>query len=125
MLAAKLTADDLSALDGIWELCGNDLFGLAHWRTASMADTEDVVQEVFVRLARYPQALRQARRPSYGDWPEEMRTAVRSVLEHHGSALEILHRAAPLEMSSFAIQYDRGLNAEIPDVLSQTPSPAG
>jgi RNA polymerase sigma-70 factor (ECF subfamily) len=63
MLAAELTAEDLSALDGIWELCGNDLFGLAHWRTASVADAEDVVQEVFVSLARYPQALQKARRP--------------------------------------------------------------
>jgi len=60
---ASLARGDLSALERIWDLCANELFGLALWRTGSRTDAEDVVQEVFVRLARFPQKLRKANNP--------------------------------------------------------------
>lgn len=53
----------LDALDRIWELCADDMYALALWRTSSAADAEDAVQEVFVRLARAPRSLRSVRRP--------------------------------------------------------------
>jgi len=47
----ELATGRRESLDRIWELCGDDLYRLALWRTGSPADAEDAVQEVFVRLA--------------------------------------------------------------------------
>ncbi len=51
-LFARLKPDRLDALDGVWDLCAADLHGLALWRTGSVQDAEDALQEVFIRLAR-------------------------------------------------------------------------
>lgn len=61
--ARHLAAGDLAALDAVWDLCADDLYGLALWRSGTVADAEDAVQEVFLRLARSPRALVKARRP--------------------------------------------------------------
>ena len=55
----------LEALDGVWDLCASDLHGLVLWRTGSRSDTEDALQEVFLKLARLAEAgrLQQIRRP--------------------------------------------------------------
>ena len=51
-LLAELDPERLDALDRIWDLCAEELHGLALWRTGSRQDAEDAVQEVFVRLVR-------------------------------------------------------------------------
>jgi RNA polymerase sigma-70 factor (ECF subfamily) len=61
--ARRLAAGDLTALDTLWDLCADDLYGLALWRSGSVADAEDAVQEVFLRLARCPRTLAKAQRP--------------------------------------------------------------
>lgn len=45
-----LGSGDESALGGLYDLTARRLFGLALWRTGSVEDANDVVQEVFVRL---------------------------------------------------------------------------
>jgi RNA polymerase sigma-70 factor (ECF subfamily) len=59
----RLAGGDVAALDALWDLCAGDLYGLALWRSGSVADAEDAVQEVFLRLARSPRTLVGARRP--------------------------------------------------------------
>ncbi len=61
--ACALAAGDARALDRIWEVAADRIYGLALWRTGSPEDAEDVVQEVFVRLARFPARLGRARDP--------------------------------------------------------------
>jgi RNA polymerase sigma-70 factor (ECF subfamily) len=86
LAAAALADGDLQALDTIWRLCADELYGLALWRTGRPADAEDVVQEVFVRLARMPERLAKARRPrSY-----LLRMA-------HNSAIDLLKKRRPDE----------------------------
>jgi len=48
---ARIATGDEAALDRIFELSARTLYGLALWRTASVEDARDVVQDVFVRLA--------------------------------------------------------------------------
>lgn len=50
-LFQELAAGRVQALDGIYEACADEVYGLAVWRTGSASDASDVVQEVFVRLA--------------------------------------------------------------------------
>jgi RNA polymerase sigma-70 factor (ECF subfamily) len=50
-LFEDLAAGTTEALDGIYESCADEVYGLALWRTGSASDAADVVQEVFVRLA--------------------------------------------------------------------------
>lgn len=63
LAAQSLAAGNGGALDALWDLSGRDLYGLALWRSGSVADAEDAVQEVFLRLARAPQTLTRAERP--------------------------------------------------------------
>jgi RNA polymerase sigma-70 factor, ECF subfamily len=58
-----LASGDLGALDEIWSLCADDLYGLALWRTGVREDAEDAVQDVFVRLVRSAGRAAAARRP--------------------------------------------------------------
>lgn len=62
-LFRQLSEGRTEALDGIWRLCADQLYGLALWRTRSVADAEDAVQEVFVRLARRGAKLARVRDP--------------------------------------------------------------
>lgn len=62
-LFRDLAAGRLEALDGVWRQCGDQLYGLALWRTRSAADAEDAVQDVFVRLARHGARLSRVRDP--------------------------------------------------------------
>ena len=48
----RLSRDDISALEDIYDLCANDVYGLALWKTGSAEDASDIVQEVFLKLAR-------------------------------------------------------------------------
>jgi RNA polymerase sigma-70 factor (ECF subfamily) len=85
-VACELGRDRLDLLDRVWDLCADDLYGLALWRTGSVEDAEDAVQEVFVRLARAPQRLRKARRP---------RAYLLKMT--HNAALDVIRRRRPTE----------------------------
>lgn len=51
------------ALDALYRACSDELYGLALWRTGSASDAADIVQEVFVRLARTRGRLAAVRDP--------------------------------------------------------------
>jgi RNA polymerase sigma-70 factor, ECF subfamily len=50
-LLARFADGDLDALGPIYDSCASELFAIAHWRTGSVADASDCVQDVFVKLA--------------------------------------------------------------------------
>ncbi len=50
-LFARLADGDLEVLEPIYDLCADELHGLALWRCGSRTEAEDAVQDVFVRLA--------------------------------------------------------------------------
>lgn len=62
-LFSRVTTGDEAALDRIFELSARTLYGLALWRTASVEDARDVVQDVFVRLAEHRRNLPAVRDP--------------------------------------------------------------
>lgn len=60
---ARIAAGDGGGLEVVWAEIADDLYGLALWRTGSVEDAEDAVQEAFVRLARARERLARVRRP--------------------------------------------------------------
>jgi RNA polymerase sigma-70 factor (ECF subfamily) len=62
-LFRELSRGRPEALEGIYALCADDLYGLALWRTGSPADAADAVQNVFVRLAERRSKLKGVRNP--------------------------------------------------------------
>jgi RNA polymerase sigma-70 factor (ECF subfamily) len=62
-LFADLAAGRLVALDELYDAAAPRLFGLALWRTGSMEDAADVVQDVFVRVAEQGPRLAKVRNP--------------------------------------------------------------
>jgi RNA polymerase sigma-70 factor (ECF subfamily) len=62
-LFADLSTGDPSALEALYDLAARRLFGLALWRTGSVEDAGDVVQEVFLRVARSHRRLDRVTNP--------------------------------------------------------------
>ncbi len=62
-LFAELAAGSSAALEPLYRALADEVHGLALWRTGSEADAADVLQEVFVRLARAGVGLRRVRSP--------------------------------------------------------------
>lgn len=62
-LFSSIATGDEAALDRIFELSARTLYGLALWRTASVEDARDVVQDVFVRVAERRRDLPAVRDP--------------------------------------------------------------
>jgi len=62
-LFEQVAGGGLAALGPLYRACSDELYGLALWRTGSPADAADVVQEVFVRLARFRERLPAVRDP--------------------------------------------------------------
>jgi RNA polymerase sigma factor (sigma-70 family) len=62
-LFARLAAGEREALGDLYDLAATRLFGLALWRTGDPADAEEIVQEVFVRLAERRDGLGEIRDP--------------------------------------------------------------
>jgi RNA polymerase sigma-70 factor, ECF subfamily len=60
---ARLAAGDNGALEVIWGLMADSMYGLARWRTGSAVEADDVVQEAFVRLVRFSAEATRAERP--------------------------------------------------------------
>jgi RNA polymerase sigma-70 factor (ECF subfamily) len=59
----ELAAGRLSALDELYDAASAKLYDLALWRTGSVEDAADVVQDVFVRVARLGKQLARVRDP--------------------------------------------------------------
>ena len=55
-----------TALAELYDLVAKNLFGLALWRTGDRAEAEDIVQEVFVKVAQQRHRLTEVRNP--GGW---------------------------------------------------------
>lgn len=51
----------------------------------------------------------------FSEWSPELVDSVRQSLDRQQAALEMLHRAATLDRSSYVFEYRRGLDAELPD----------
>jgi len=51
----------------------------------------------------------------FSEWSPELVDSVRESLDRQQAALEMLHRAATLDRSSYVFEYRRGLDAEMPD----------
>ena len=62
-LFARLAAGDPSALEPLYREAARSVFGLALWRTGSVEDAGDVVQEVFLRVAQRHRRLRRVEDP--------------------------------------------------------------
>lgn len=60
---AAIADGRLTALDELYELAATDVYRLALWRTGSREDAEDVVQDVFVRVAEQGVRLARVRHP--------------------------------------------------------------
>jgi len=60
---AALADGRLEALDELYDLAAGDVYRLALWRTGSPEDAEDVVQDVFVRVAEQRDRLGLVRQP--------------------------------------------------------------
>ncbi len=58
-----VAAGRLSGLESLYDAFAGPIFGLALWRTGSVEDAGDVVQEVFVRLAERRASLGRVRNP--------------------------------------------------------------
>jgi RNA polymerase sigma-70 factor (ECF subfamily) len=58
-----LAAERLAVLDELYDLAAGDVYRLALWRTGSVEDAEDVVQDVFIRLAEQRARLARVRQP--------------------------------------------------------------
>jgi RNA polymerase sigma-70 factor (ECF subfamily) len=54
---AQVAAGDPAGLAALYRVAARRIFGLALWRTGSVEDAGDVVQEVFVRLAEHRDRL--------------------------------------------------------------------
>jgi len=106
---ARVVAGDIEALGELYDLAARRLYGLALWRTGNPADAEEVVQEVFVRLA--------ARRAELGDVREP---ATWLLAACHHAAVDLTRRrgvraAEPLDACPFleapADEPERALDA--------------
>jgi len=106
---ARVVAGDAEALGELYDLAARRLYGLALWRTGDPADAEEVVQEVFVRLA--------ARRGELGDVREP---ATWLMAACHHAAVDLTRRrgvraAEPLEacpyLEAAAGEPERALDA--------------
>ncbi len=60
---ATLAGGRVAALDELYDLAATDVYRLALWRTGSPEDAEDVVQDVFVRVAEQGRRLASVRHP--------------------------------------------------------------
>ena len=60
---AAIAEGGLHALDELYDLAAKDVYRLALWRTGSREDAEDVVQDVFLRVATQGRRLSPVRHP--------------------------------------------------------------
>lgn len=63
LLFAGVAEGRPDALEGLYDLAADRVFGLAAWRLGSIDDAADVVQDVFVRVAESGTRLREVNNP--------------------------------------------------------------
>ncbi len=108
-LFARLAAGDRAALGELYDLAAARLYGLALWRTGDPADAEEVVQEVFVRLAEQRDRLAGIRDPLSWLFTVTHRAAIDRVRRR------LVRAAEPIEHCDFllaaAVDPERQLDA--------------
>jgi RNA polymerase sigma-70 factor, ECF subfamily len=62
-LLQRLASGESAALERVWDLMADQLYGFARWCARSPADADDIVQETFVRLVRFARDAARAERP--------------------------------------------------------------
>jgi RNA polymerase sigma-70 factor (ECF subfamily) len=98
-----LAAGRIDALGGLYDLAAADVYRLALWRAGSVEDAEDVVQEVFVKVAEQGSRLTRVRRPK--EW---------LLTVAHRCAVDCVRRRDRREM---------GAIGEAPYLVAQTDDP--
>lgn len=106
----RLAAGRREALGELYDLVAGRLYGLALWRTGDRADAEEVVQEVFVRLAERQGELDRVREPLAWLLTVTRRAAVDRVRRRRLRATEDLDRCELLVAPDTAPE--RALDAE-------------
>jgi RNA polymerase sigma-70 factor (ECF subfamily) len=99
----------LSALDELYDLAATDVYRLALWRTGSPEDAEDVVQDVFVRLAEQGVRLAKVRHPKRWLLTVTHRRSIDLVRQRRRRRAEPIEDAPFLEAPSG--DPDRGIEA--------------
>jgi len=107
---AALADGRLKALEELYDLAAGDIYRLALWRTSSREDAEDVVQDVFVRVAEQGRRLESVRHPRRWLLTVAHRRAVDLVRRR------TRRRDAPMDEAPFLItpssDPDRGIEAK-------------
>ena len=62
-LFRELAEGRVAALEELYELLSDDLYGLALWRSGSPSDAADALQDTFVRLAQLGSRLKEVKNP--------------------------------------------------------------
>jgi len=98
------------ALDGLYNLAATDIYRLALWRTGSREDAEDVVQDVFVKVAEQGVRLAKVRHPRRWLLTVTHRRAIDLVRQRRRRRAESIDDASFLEAP--VSDPDRGIEAE-------------
>jgi hypothetical protein len=113
-LAVSLTAQTLHATDELQPTpAGSELGAIPPEENAAewlMAGGCAIDPTEYARGAIGEASLRR-----FSEWSPELVDSVRQSLDRQQAALEMLHRAATLDRSSYVFEYRRGLDAEVPD----------
>ncbi len=99
-LFAELADGRVDALDALYDLAATDVYRLALWRTGSAEDAEDVVHDVFLRVAEQGPKLAAIRRPRRWLLTVARRRAVDLVRSARRRRAEPVHEAPYLEAPS-------------------------
>lgn len=99
----------LPAFDELYDLAATDIYRLALWRTGSPEDAEDVVQDVFVRVAEQGDRLTRVRHPRRWLLTVARRRAIDLVRQRRRRRTEPIEDAPFLEAPSD--DPDRGIEA--------------
>lgn len=105
----------VAALDELYDVAAVDVYRLALWRTGSREDAEDVVQDVFVRVAEQGRRLASVRHPKRWLLTVTHRRAIDLVRRSKRQRIEPMDEAPYLE----AIQEDPDLSLEAERVSRQ------
>lgn len=106
----SLAEGRVTALDELYDLAANDVYRLALWRTGSREDAEDVVQDVFVKVADQGTRLTKVRRPKRWLLTVTHRRAIDLVRQRRRRRTESIDEAPFLEAAMS--DPDRGIEAE-------------
>ncbi|MEX1308983.1 MAG: sigma-70 family RNA polymerase sigma factor [Candidatus Sulfomarinibacteraceae bacterium] len=106
---AAIAGGRLPAFDELYDLAATDIYRLALWRTGSPEDAEDVVQDVFVRVAEQGDRLTRVRHPRRWLLTVARRRAIDLVRRRRRRRTEPIEDAPFLEAPSD--DPDRGIEA--------------